>query len=363
MDSYCGILSLLKQASHPWLHTLGEQGRADPASQAAASLEEVPAWCAAASEALAALSLWPEVEAALSAAPPAAQPALRQRLADMSRIMLATVNNAAWVATILVFTVVEAGGEPEAELGAELQAGLWRLHTTLLRLQHFALPAGGSSGSSSSSAAAAAAGQLLPALMGDASLMLLELYTRVFKAACGAAEVCRSELDSIPEAARLPPEEDDDEPQANRWAGVTNLQRCSWSCSLSRELGLQLAPAGLGWAVMLVVVVVVVVDQRAHATNLCLLSFPPICCSTLLALQAAHWEAVAAVLPACAATAQRQPPGPGDVRFGCITDAVMGCVRAELVLFTPALRAVINQAFELRPEVRNAGLGFQLAGC
>ena len=80
----------------------------------------------------------------------------------------------------------------------------------------------------------------------------------------------------------------------------------------------------------------------------------PTSCSTLLALQAAHWEAVAVVLPACAATADSLPPGPGDVRFGCITDAVVACVRAELVLFTPAMRAVINQAFELRPEVRRA---------
>ena len=73
-------------------------------------------------------------------------------------------------------------------------------------------------------------------------------------------------------------------------------------------------------------------------------------------MQAAHWEAVAAVLPACAAVAQRLPPGPGDVRFGCISDAIVACVRAELVLFTPAMRALIDQAFELRPEVRSVGL-------
>lgn len=211
VDSFCGILSLLKQTSHPWLHTLNERGEADPASQAAASLDEVPAWCAAASDALAALALWPDVEAAFGGAPPNAQPALRQRLGDLARVTLAFVSNAAWVATILVFTKVEAGEELEAEPGAALQAALWQLHSTLLRLQHFALPAGGS--------AAIAAGQVLPALFGDACLMLLELYTRVFKAACGAAELCPSELDGIPEAARLPPEEDEDETEVNRWAG------------------------------------------------------------------------------------------------------------------------------------------------
>lgn len=86
--------------------------------------------------------------------------------------------------------------------------------------------------------------------------------------------------------------------------------------------------------------------------------------STLLALQAAHWEAVAAALPACGAAAERLPPGPGpgDVRFGCITDSVVACVRAGAVLFTPAMRTVISEAFELRPEVRPLEAGVVAAG-
>ena len=207
MDSWCNILALLKQASNPWLHTLNEQGQADPACQAAASLDEVPAWCAAASEALAALALWPEVEAAFDAAPPSAQPALRQRLADLARGVLAAVDNAAWIATIHVFTSLERGRELDPEPGVVLQAALWRLHTALLRLQHLALGGGGGGG---------AAGKVLPALAAELAPTLLALSTRVFKTAHGAAEMCGSELDAIPEAARLPPEEDEDEPEANR---------------------------------------------------------------------------------------------------------------------------------------------------